>query len=218
MAGFFLQHRPRRLPVLFLLDTSEQMQGTFQVTMQDGLQVVKSQLQQHIAESQNIYLGGVTFGEQAITHRLVPLDIFEPPTWQAQGACHLKPALLSLTETLLFDLIAARPGHPGDYSPLVFFILGNTPGDVWQERLTELRAVTDNRRPLIIVLVTRPELVNSMRAISEHVLLLKSAEAAYMTYFFFWVARSIAKIYEDSEHGTTAIDFPELPYGVVIPR
>ncbi len=217
MASFYLNHRLRRLPVFFMLDTSDEMAGTFQVTMQDGLLVVKRELVQYGITSQCVYLGSVTFGGQATPYALVPLDAFTPPLWQAQGTSNLKPALLSLIEALMFDLIVARADHPGDYTPLVFLILGSYPSDEWEEALEGLAQFKDNRRPLIISLVTRPELIESVRTMSNYALLLQPAEAAYMTFFFFWVARTIVKACEDYERGATTIIFPELPYGVVVP-
>jgi uncharacterized protein YegL len=212
-----LHHRSRRLPVFFLLDTSNAMAGTFQVTMHDGLLVVKRELTQHGVASQSVYLGGIMFNDQVMSHALVPFDLFTPPLWQAHGVCHLESALESLSECLTYDLIAARADHPGDYRPLVFLILGNLPPVETSERAVgEFAQFKDNRSPLIISLVTQPELAESVRAISSYVLLLQPAEAVHMSSYFFWVARTIAKACDDYERGATTINFPDLPYGVVV--
>lgn len=216
MAAFFAGQRPRRLPVFFLLDTSKEMGGTFQVTMQDGLQVVKSELMQHPLAAQHVYCGSILFGENATEFGLAPLDAFRIPGWDAQGRCNLQPALAKLSDALMFDLIAPRASAPGDYSPLIFLVLGGEPADVgiWQEASKALTLLDGGSRPLIVTLVTRPELVGAAKAISQHVLVLTKAEALYMTAFFFWVARTIEKISEDCERGTDVIGFPALPYGV----
>jgi len=218
LATFFAGQRPRRLPVFFLLDTSMEMGGTFQVTMQDGLQVVKNELMQHPLATQHVYCGSILFGENATEHGLAPLDVFGIPGWDAQGICNLQPALAKLGDALMFDLIAPRANVPGDYKPLVFLVLGGEPADVgtWQESISALTMCDERSRPLIVTLVTRQELVHTARVVSEHVLVLAKTEALYMTAFFFWVARTIAKISEDCERGRDAIEFPVLPYGVVI--
>lgn len=220
MAAFFASQRPRRLPVFFLLDTSEAMGGTFQVTMQDGLQVVKSELMQHPLAAQHVYLSSILFGENATEHSLAPLEVFRVPAWDAQGECELRPALAKLSDALLYDLITARPNAPGDYSPLVFLVLGGTPTDAgtWQATVGALTTFDGAHQPLIVALVTKPELADVARIISRHVLVLTEAEALYMTTFFFWIARTIAKICEDCERGAAAIELPVLPYGVVVPR
>jgi uncharacterized protein YegL len=210
-------YRPRRLPVFFLLDTSKEMSGTFQVTLRDGLLVVKHEITRSAVASQHVYMAACTFGEQATVQGLVPAEAFLLPSWYAQGQCHLKPALLSLTDALTYDLLANRPDRPGDFAPLVFLIVGDDPSDSWEDTLQGLAAINDNRRPLIITLVSRPELVRRMRVLSHHVLLLQPAEAASMTNFFFWVAHVIIKVCADCEQGATAVDFPALPYGVVVP-
>lgn len=218
MAAFFAGQRPRRLPVFFLLDTSKEMGGTFQVTMQDGLQVVKSELLQHPLAAQHVYCGSILFGENVTEYGLVPLDVFSIPGWEAQGRCNLQPALVKLSDALMFDLIAPRVSTPGDYSPLVFLVLGGEPDDVgtWKEATGALTMSDEWPRPLIVSLVTRPELVDAAKAISQHVLVLAKEEALYITTFFFWVARTIGKISEDCERGTDVIGFPALPYGIAV--
>lgn len=216
MAAFFAGQRPRRLPVFFLLDTSTEMGGTFQVTMQEGLQVVKSELMQHPLAAQHVYCGSILFGENTTEYGLAPLDVFRIPGWEAQGICKVQPALAKLSDALMFDLITPRPNAPGDYRPLVFLVLGGEPADVdaWQETAGALEMLEEQSRPLIIALVTHAELVDAARAISQHVLVLARAEALYVTAFFFWVVQTIAKISEDCERGTEVIEFPVLPYGV----
>ncbi len=216
MVGLQFNVRSRRLPVFFLLDTSSEMDGTFQVTMQQGLLAVKHELSQADVPLHHIYLGGITFAEQATSHYLAPLEVFNPPTWEAYGSCNLKPALVGLAEALMFDTIAASNGRPGDYPPLVFLILGSTPIDTWEETIGTLASFIDNRQPLVVSLATRKDLAQMLGAISNYPLLLQSTEATYMTNFFFWVARTIAKVYMDYERGSMTVHFPDLPYGVVL--
>lgn len=215
VASSFLHRRLRRLPVFFLLDTSKEMEGTYEVTMQQGLQIVKTELIQHALAAQRVHIGAVTFDEKATFHNLVPLDLFTPPSWEARGQCALMPAFARLIESLTFDLIISRSDHPGDYTPLVFLILGGQPTDTWQGESKALTAFTDNRRPMIVTLVTRAELVKEVKAVSQSVLLLDPPMGECITNFFYWVAQAIVKVCEDSEDGTTRIEFPDLPYGVI---
>ena len=218
MTDAFSLRRPRRLPVFFLIDTSREMGGTFQVTLQEGLEVVKRLLLDSPIAARHVYLAGITFGEKTVAGRLRPVDAFEVAPWQAQGVCNLGSALVSLAEALTYDLLVTRPDRPGDYTPLVFPIIGDHPADAWEDALPGLATFSDNRHPLIVALVTRPELARDMRKLSNHVLLLSPAEAQSITSYFFWVAHVIATICADCERGATTVDFPAFPYGVVMPR
>lgn len=220
MGAFSAGQRPRRLPIFFLLDTSNEMDGTLQVTMQDGIQVIKSELIHHALAAQHVYCGGFLFGEDVREFRLVPLEVFHIPGWEARGTCQLQPALVKLSDALMFDVIAPHAGVTGDYKPLVFLVLGGEPTDAetWQEVVGTLATEEQAVRPLIVALVTRTELVEAAKHVSEHVLVLAKEEGLYMTAFFFWVAQVIAKISENCERGITEIEFPVPPYGVMMPR
>lgn len=207
--------RPRRLPVFFLLDTSEYLAGTLEVTMQQGLLMVRNELYRHPGCAQSVYLSSITFGESHVSQPLMSLNVFTQPTWQAKGKSALKPALHSLVEALEYDLIVKTAERPGDYAPLVFLVLGGRPIDAWQDACASLQAFAGNQRPLIIVLVTQPSMAQEVKSLSQHVLCLNPAEGVCMTNFFLWVTEAIRGICEDSEHGATSINLPELPYGVV---
>lgn len=213
--------RPRRLPVFFLLDTSAAMDGTFAVTMQDGLLIVKRELAQNSAAVRQVYLSMITFGDQVTEAALQPAERFTPSEWQAGGSCQLRPALASLAGALKYDLIPPGSAHPGDYRPLVFLVLGDDPSEGWpevQQALKFFASLALYQRPLLVSLVAHPRLVEKMRDIDTYLLLLQSVQALSMTAFFFWAARAIVKMFEDSERGSSEIIFPDVPRSIVIAR
>lgn len=213
--------RPRRLPVFFLLDTSTAMSGTLAVTMQDGLLIVKSELAQSAAASRQVYLSVITFSDMVKEVVLQPAERFAPTGWEARGSCQLRPALFSLSQALKYDLIPPRPAHPGDYTPLVFLVLGDDPSDGWadmQQTLMSFTSLAHYQRPLFVSLVAHPRLAEKMRGITTRLLLLQSAQALSMTDFFFWAARTIVKMFEDSERGNSELILPDVPPGIVIAR
>jgi uncharacterized protein YegL len=211
----YANNRIRRLPVFFLLDTAESLAGTLEVTMQQGLLMVKNELCKYPACIKSVYLSSITFGETHLSQPLAPLDFFIQPAWQARGESILKPALLSLAEALRYDLILKTGERSGDFAPLVFLVLGSHPIDNWQVVIPLLQTFTENQRPLIVALVTRPALAQEIKVLSQHILCLNPAEGECMTNFFLWVAQAIRGICEDCERGATTIGLPALPYGVV---
>jgi uncharacterized protein YegL len=194
-----------------MLDTSKDMGGTFQVTMHDGLLALKNELGQQMLLSPLVYLSLITFGGQMLWHRLRTPKFFEPPVWHAEGRCMLKPAIERLTKAVEEDLMANRPDRAGDYTPLVFLVLGSHPVDNWQKSLGGIMEIYDNRAPQLIAVVTRPDLLPEMKGISDKLFLLKPAKAIFMTKCFFWITQSIIKISEDYSRGATTITFPDPP-------
>lgn len=217
VAGQAIFHMPRRLPVFFVLDTSARMGGTFQVTMQEGLLLVKRELQAFGDAFEHAYIGSITSGGLATSYSLAPLPTFTPPYWQAGGECDLAGAFMHLADALSFDLLLPRSGHPGDYPPLVFLILGSEPSEQWTQTLEQVGAVLAQRQPLVLSLVTDLAIAEKVKAISRHIFLLQSAEALFITYYFSWTARTIARIWECYSSGISDIRFPDLPYGIVMP-
>lgn len=217
MTLLFAHRRFRRLPVFFLLDTSKAMAGTFEVTVQQGLHIVRNQLHEHATCRYSVHLSSITFGGSQVSRPLVSPDAFEPGVagWQAGGTCMLRSALLSLLDALSYDLVLPGMTRSGDYKPLLFLVLGDQPADSWQDVCTQLHALPDYQQPLVVTLVTRPGLAREVKALSPHVLLLNPSEGECMTNFFLWTALTIITVSESCERGDTAIHFPSLPYGVV---
>lgn len=208
-------HLIRRLPVFFLLDTSAAMAGVFEVTVQQGLHMLKNELYRHPICQYTVHLSVITFGGTHISQGLVPLRDFTLAGWQAGGKCSLRPAFLSLAEAFRYDLIFPGPTRLGDYKPIVFLILGERPGDSWQDAYTTLKTYPGGLQPLIVTLVTRQRLARELKVLGGHTLLLAPAEGECMTNFFTWAASTISTICESCEHGEANIHFPALPYGVV---
>lgn len=220
MALSSLSSQRRRLPVFFLLDTSQDMAGTFQVTMTEGIQLLKSELEriQRGMTAPLIYLSLITLAEQSrqVVHLLKAPRRFEPPTWHAEGRCEFKTALEELRRMFEHDLIKTQPASTGDHNPLIFMVLGSAPSDAWKPGLTALAgAFIDNRRPRIITLVTKQRLVADAKSVSDVVLLLRSAEAKNMTRFFFWAIDAIVRVGENYRTGATKLVLPPLPDSII---
>ena len=193
------------------------MAGTLEVTVQQGLHIVLNELWNHDSCQYAVQVSTITFDGTQTAGALLSLQFATQSwlRWRAGGQCMLQPALQALTEALIYDLIYPSPMRQGDYTPLVFLILGGTPADASQHFALGLSGVPGTLHPLIITLVTRPELVRVARQFTAHTFVLNPAEGESMTRFFFWVAKSIVMTCESCEAGEKDIQFPDLPSGVV---
>jgi len=210
------RQRSRRLPVFLLLDISKDMGVTFQITIQEGIYRLKCELASHPATAHRVYLSSILFNEQATIQPLLSVARFAPPAWEPEGTSALQPALALLSDAFTFDLIQGHPEHPGDYRPLVFLLLGSRPRDVGPEVAQTLSAFTHDRKPLIIVLATRQDVVSDMKRLSQHVLLLSSHNAIHMTHFFNWMIATVFKVCSINTTESGNIEFPVLPSGITL--
>jgi uncharacterized protein YegL len=219
MTGWSLTYYKRRFPVFFLLDASQEMQGAFEVAMRAGLDKFRDGLLNR-QNAEYIDVTVISFGEK-VTHtdyERMPLRKFVKPAWLSESTCNLQPAISCLADAFEFILDAASPGHPGDYAPLIFLIIGSHPLDPWQMAPGRLTSFTDNRRPMIITLLIRREaekLGRELNMISHVVLTLQEARAEFLTRFFVWLPTTLITILEsyiaDYEDGKSTISFPALP-------
>jgi uncharacterized protein YegL len=124
----------RYLPVYLLLDTSQSMEGAPIQALQLGLE----QFQREVSDdsfAKNVgKVGLITFGSDAelVTDGLVPLSSFQPPELVAGGVTRLDRAFEKLLESMDRDVTRAvrgEDGHPGDYKPIVFVLIGGQPTD-----------------------------------------------------------------------------------------
>lgn len=218
MTGWLLNRYQRRLPVFFMLDASQDMKGTFEVTMQAGLDKLRFALLNQRMDTGGIDMTIITFGKTTKLYKRESLQKFTKPIWHAQGQCVLQPAFSCLIDAFESTIVASNPARPGDYPPLVFLILGSRPCDLWQAAVGTLATFIDNRRPLFITLLIpweTEELGREYNMISHTVLSLQQAKAEYLTQFFVWVSNAITKVLEsyttEYSQGRALTAFPILP-------
>lgn len=203
------------LPVVFMIDASQSLAGAFHVIAQDGPLLVKQELaERHPDVARHVYIGEITCASKPRQHQLTSLSSFTGLEWNVRGSLVLQPALTLLREALTVDLIVPGLYHPGDYPPLVLFLLGERPVDTWQDMFASIIALPDYCRPLVISLITCPELEKEMREYSQTLLLLASTDASILTDFFFWVTHLIAQTYRAYASGVYDMPVPTLPYGI----
>ena len=122
----------RRLPVYFLLDTSQGMTGAPLEAMCRGLEQFRSEIQSDAFAIETIWVGVITFGGRAafVTNGLVPISQFVVQPLVAGGENVLGEALELLTQSLDRDIrLPTRGGSKGDWRAHVFILLASEPTD-----------------------------------------------------------------------------------------
>lgn len=204
----------RRLPVFFLLDTSQETIGTIAVALQQGLSIVRDQLQRDSRTAGCAYLSYTLFGEHHRYSRLCSPWYFEVPYWQAAGPSFLLPAVEQLRVAFQTELLVSYPGTQEDYPPLIFLLLGSQPLDQWQETAISLTNLSDRTKPLFITLVTDPALVPLAQPIGRFQFQLARRSGECMTDFFYWAAQAIGHLYE-RYFNEASITLPTLPTNII---
>jgi uncharacterized protein YegL len=212
-----IQQYGRRLPVYFIIDDSDAMQGTLQVAVPEGLQMVCNQLAQHPLAVRNVYLSTLYFGETVLFRRPQPLARFSAAEMRARGKRPLQQALSQALESWRYDLIMPTATAIGDARPLVFEVLGELPDEDWHATHLALHEATDVRLPYVIALLIQAHQHRHFSALPQSRLIaLRDSTGLLMERYFTWVKEVITRSCEALEAGRAhGMDFPPLPDGLI---
>lgn len=201
----------RRLPVYLLLDTSGSMHGEPIEAVNNGVQMMISQLRQNPQAIESAYLSIITFDTTA--KQIIPLtDLasFQMVSLRATGVTALGDGLKLVAECIDREVAKTTMEQKGDWKPLVFIMTDGVPTDSWQNGLAEFR----KRKIAYTVACAAGGSADTtvLKQITENVIRLDEADGASIAKFFAWVSASIGvsstKV-EDS--GKEVIGLNELP-------
>ena len=201
----------RRLPVYLLLDTSGSMHGEPIEAVNNGVQMMISQLRQNPQAIESAYLSIITFDTTA--KQIIPLtDLasFQMVSLRATGVTALGDGLKLVAECIDREVAKTTMEQKGDWKPLVFIMTDGVPTDSWQNGLAEFR----KRKIAYTVACAAGGGADTtvLKQITENVIRLDEADGASIAKFFAWVSASIGvsstKV-EDS--GKEVIGLNELP-------
>lgn len=143
----------RRLPVYFLLDTSNRMRGAPIEAMQMGLEQFQCEILEDAFLRETVAMGIITFSDEArlITDGLIPISAFQTsPLTTAGDGKRLDLAFQMLLQSMERDIVKAVEGSQrGDWRPVVFVIIDGQPtdecGNVTDQLWTNVRKEIINR-------------------------------------------------------------------------
>lgn len=120
----------RRLPIYFLVDTSESMRGEPIESVKNGLQLLVAALRKDPQTLETACLSIVTCG--GYVEQLLPLTAIESvqiPDIVAQGRHCIGAGLELLCDCRIREVVSATNERKGDWLPLVFFLTDGTSDD-----------------------------------------------------------------------------------------
>jgi uncharacterized protein YegL len=211
----------RRLPIYLLLDTSGSMAGAPIQAVNQGVNLLYNELMNDPSAIETVYIAVVTFDSQAkMVAPLTELTKFKPPTLNAGGTTALGAALRLLNDSLDRDVIPNAPERKGDYKPLVFLMTDGMPTDSWEREADAIKSRPKQKLANIIALGCGGGVdVNTLKRITEVVLLMDTVTPDQINQFFKWVSQSVSTASVSAQAagaGEAEIGLPPPPAGIQV--
>lgn len=206
----------RRLPVYLLLDCSGSMAGEPIEAVKQGIKTLLSELKGDPQALETAYLSIITFDSSA--RQICPLTelmMFKEPQISAGGATALGGALKVLAECIKNEVRTSTASQKGDWKPLVFLMTDGAPTDNLDEGIDAIKQVSTGN--IIACGAGANANANSLKKITNNVLMMNNLTAGDMAQFFAWVSSSIQVSSKsiDAKPGE-AVQLPPPPQGFVI--
>jgi len=180
----------RRLPVYLVLDTSSSMLGEPIKAVKTGLETLLSALRQDPFALETVYLSVITFDTDA--RQVVPLTEvanFRSPEIRANGTTALGAALKLLSESIAREVRKGTAEQHGDWKPLVFLMTDGAPTDDWKR---QKETIAKTPIATLVACAAGPGAqTDVLRALTEAVVTLDTADASTIKTFFKWVSASV---------------------------
>ena len=184
----------RRLPVYLLLDCSGSMAGAPIVAVNNGVGLLYRELLNDPSANETVWIGVITFAQDAKRYPLAELAKFTPPVLQAGGPTALGAALRELGKSLDSEIIPNSPDRRGDFKPLAFLLTDGAPTDEWRTAAQALKARTVGRLGSFVALGCGDEVkVDILKEVADQVLLMRNVQAETLKQFFQWVSASVKR-------------------------
>lgn len=208
----------RRLPVYLLLDCSGSMIGEPIEAVRQGVKALLSELRGDPQALETAYLSVITFDSSA--QQIIPLTelmLFKEPELHAGGATALGGALEVLMDCVDTEVHKSTEGQKGDWRPLVYILTDGSPtdSDAFNRAVQKIKSAKIAN--IIACAAGANARTDTLKQITDNVLMMNTLSAGDMAQFFAWVSSSIklsSKILDSKQGG--AFQLPPPPEGFVI--
>jgi uncharacterized protein YegL len=201
----------RKLPIYFVIDTSESMVGEPLNAVEHGLATMLAALRKDPYALETAYLSVITFGTEA--KQVVPLAElcqFQTPKLILGSGTSLGAALKLLEKRINAEVTKSTASVKGDYKPLAFLLTDGEPTDRWEDVADRFMK---NRSIQLVAIGCGPDTnLNTLRRITELVITSTEANQETLTKFFKWVSASVATASQSADKtGESKISLEEFP-------
>ncbi|MEG6521996.1 vWA domain-containing protein [Desulfotomaculum sp. 1211_IL3151] len=197
----------RRLPVYLLLDRSGSMFGEPIESVKQGVKYMISELKKEPQAIETAFISVITFASDARQDiPLTELTSFKEPLLEANGTTALGEALSILNQCLETEVRKSTPTQKGDYKPLVFIMTDGEPTDNWENIAQEIKKKAGKLANIVAVGCGPHVNKDTLKKITEIVLIMTSYQPDDFRQFFRWVSQSVKqasiKFTKDSDQPT----------------
>ena len=209
---------PRRLPIYLVLDTSGSMTGDPISAVQQGLNMLLSDLNSEPSALETAYLSVITFSTTA--QQVVPLTAigdFKAPPLDASGTTAFGAALAKVEECLARDVIKGGSGRKGDWRPLVFVMTDGQPTDTWEPAAARIKAAKVGN--VIACAAGGAADEQMLKKLTENVVKLNDLGPDALKQYFKWVSSTVTEASRSAGTGKD-LGLPPPPTGdqiIVVP-
>ena len=182
----------RRLPVFFVVDVSESMIGEPIVRVDEGIQDIVRELKRNPQALETVYISVIVFAGRART--IVPLTelaAFYPPQIPIGSGTAYGEAFRHLISELDRTVVKNTTSRKGDFKPIIFFMTDGNPTDDYRIDLGRWAQTWRDRSNIVAVTIGGHVNRQILKAVSNDVLEIATANAESYQQFFRWVTDSI---------------------------
>ncbi len=182
----------RRLPIYFLIDTSESMVGEQIQLVEEGLASIIKELKTDPYALETVWVSIIVFAGQAKT--IVPLQelvTFYPPKFPIGSGTSLSKGLGHLMYELRSNIVKTTTEQKGDWKPIIFLFTDGVPTDDTKGAIAEWKQNWQRSANMVAISFGDEADVSILSELTPNVLQFKNSTVQSYKEFFKWVTASI---------------------------
>lgn len=177
-----------------MIETAGGMRGERIEAVKNGLDVMLSKLRQDPFALESVAISIIRFDRIAqVIVPLTDLELLQVPSIEIPNASppHTGDALDFLCEQVEKELKKSSEGQKGDWRPLLFILTRGVPADKEKFKAVVNRVKSINFATIVACTAGSRSSEQDMKALTNHVVHLDTADSSTLTSFFKWVSSSI---------------------------
>lgn len=206
----------RRLPIFFLIDVSESMIGEPLKKVNEGLQIIVTNLRSNPMALETAYLSLIVFaGKPKTLCPLTELLQFEFHDLPIGGGTSLGSAMNYLMDEIDSQVQNTTSEMKGDWKPIIFLLTDGTPTDNMQAAVQRWKTSFNKKVTLIAISIGDQADTSILKQFTENVLIFDNTDPKSYAEFFKWVSASIESKSVNVAMGSDDFKLPETNESVL---